>query len=169
MHEILDPKKISTRKQGSVLTRLWRTILKETGAIANIEYLIDELVKKSGSMKSQKSLTKAQVKKNVVASDMTWSAFNQLIFGLLRVRKVRIDITLQYYNGTTTTHHTVYDDISSGMIDTADEEKKIGIELHHNNGATTQHIVYDKSNNNIVYTSEEKNKEIEVENKKEEK
>ena len=123
MKNSLDPKKINSRKQGSVLSVLWRKIVTENHMQNNILHMIDLYAKNSaGSMKMQKRKTKSSLTKNIIAEDMTWNIFTDLMFNFLKIRKIRLDITLQFHSGNESMHHVVFD---NGIMELEDDDEEL--------------------------------------------
>jgi len=102
---------LDNNREGSILVKLWRNILKETNLINAIEYLVDRYTNKSNaSIKMVKKKTKSSLIKNVSATDMTWKTFVDLIFNVLNVKKMTISVKLQYPNGKESIHSVVVED-----------------------------------------------------------
>ena len=103
--------KVTSKNVSSVLGRLFRQILKETGLINSIDSLVDryeaesELEAKSLGIKPKK---RSQIVTQIASEGMSWKIFMDSITNLLRVKKVTICIKLDHGNGRVTIHELPY-------------------------------------------------------------
>lgn len=96
---------------GSVLSRLFRKITKETGLNNIMDILIENYEKNS-------SKEKGQISTAVLSEEMTWKSFCDNITNLLRIPKFVLTIELHHANSKITIHSvtaTANNVISGGM------------------------------------------------------
>ena len=107
MSKIVIPEIVS-QKEGGVLAKLWKKIVKDDGHTNGIEYLTNKYLERANEIvnrvQNMKKKTKSSLVKYITADDMTWKTFLDLLFNLLRVVKVEIIVKITYADGSTTFH-----------------------------------------------------------------
>ena len=100
------------KTEGSILTNIWRGLLKELDlvSVSKIYRLIDVYMTRhkandKGSI-SIRSKNRTSITNDMSADAITWKTFLNLIFNVLRVKKMDITITIHHENKTTTTYST---------------------------------------------------------------
>ena len=104
MDKKISSKKITNRKEGAVLSKLWFKILEETDLINAIVPLINRYTNKANSMKAVKTKTKSSLTKNIYSHDMTWRVFLDLMFNFINVKKMEFSVKVTHPNGDVTLH-----------------------------------------------------------------
>jgi len=89
---------VSNSKENSILGKLFHRILMELNLINKIEFLINRYIKNANDkdIKIQKRKTRSSLINNITANEITWKTFIDLTFNLLRVRKLKVMITLTH-------------------------------------------------------------------------
>lgn len=103
----LDPDKLSSRKEGAVLVKLWRIIIRDNNYTYAIPRMVTRYINKNtkhNAMSSVKMKTKSSLKKDILSSEMTWKTFVSLIFDFLRVKDMVISIKLIHASGDESVH-----------------------------------------------------------------
>lgn len=121
LKELNEP--IHNSKESAVLSKLFRVVLKELNLLNKVEYYIDRYIRNANKndLAVQKRKTRSSLSKNIVADEMTWKTFSDLIFNLLRVKKCRITIELFHINNTKSVHSV---NMVKDVDDTFKEEKE---------------------------------------------
>lgn len=88
--------KIKSKDMGSLLSKLFRQIIKETGLINKIGELRDRYVESSKLTEHSKEKTPSQVNTMIGSEQMSWKTFIDLTVNLLRVKKITIIIKLDH-------------------------------------------------------------------------
>lgn len=90
--------KIMSRDVGSILSKLFRKIITETGEINRAEALLDTYLKNSVDETTGKKKDKSAAITAVVSEYMTWKTFMDLITNYLKVKKITIIVKLDHGN-----------------------------------------------------------------------
>ncbi len=88
--------KIKSKDMGSLLSKLFRQIITETGLINKISELRDRYVDSSELTEHVKKKTPSQVNAMIASEQMSWKTFIDLTVNLLRVKKITIIIKLDH-------------------------------------------------------------------------
>lgn len=104
-------KRITSTKENSVLARLWRKILMETGIAYKVPFLLNNYTRKSDEKRSNanKRKTRSSLKGDLIAEELTWKSFSNLVFNLLSVKSIKVTIDLTHVNNSVTTHSITVD------------------------------------------------------------
>jgi len=87
--------------ENGLLTKLFRDILFETGAVNELRYKINRYINAGGVLTKGSLLSKIQHK------EMTWYTFVMLLFNILKIKKMTLKITLEHASGIETVHTLV--------------------------------------------------------------
>lgn len=87
--ETLLSRKILSRDVGSILSKLFRKIMEETGAINQATALMDPYLINSGKEKSA-------AKTSISAEFMSWKGFIDLLTNYLKIRKIVFSVKLDH-------------------------------------------------------------------------
>jgi len=90
-------KEPSTSADG-VLTRLFRKIIIDRGLAKNLMFLIDKYKREGGER------AKSSIVTTILNPEMTWKYFVFLIFEILKVKRMRIKIELEWPTGEISEH-----------------------------------------------------------------
>jgi len=121
--------KVMSKSVSSVLGRLFRQILKETGLIHSIDSFVDRYeaeTKLEAERLGIKPKNRSQIVTQIASEGMSWKIFMDSITNLLRVKKVTICIKLDHGNNKITIHELPYraiGDDSMPVDDILKEEK----------------------------------------------
>lgn len=121
---------INNNKEGALLSKLFRKIVTELSLINRIHFLIDRYTKVAvgSDVKAVKRKTRSSLVNNIVADEMTWKTFMDLMFNLLRVKKCKFTVELTHQNGVVSKHDLmVVKDTSTDDKDDSKDEKNDGI------------------------------------------
>lgn len=98
----------TSKTESGVLAKLWRSILRENGYAPALGPLVEryltsqeEMTKRIPSLKKK---NKSTLVSNITSTEMTIKTFLDLVFNLLRVRKLDISVKLTFHNGKETVH-----------------------------------------------------------------
>lgn len=87
--------KIMSRDVGSILSKLFRKIVQETGEINQAEALLDTYLTNSVD-ESGKKKDKSAAVTAIVSEQMSWKVFMDLITNYLKVKKITIVVKLDH-------------------------------------------------------------------------
>ena len=90
--------KIMSRDVGSILSKLFRKIITETGEVNRAEALLNTYLANSVDEKTGKKKDKSAAITSVVSECMTWKTFMDLITNYLKVKKITIVVKLDHGN-----------------------------------------------------------------------
>lgn len=100
----------TSKTESGVLAKLWRSILRDNGYIPALGPLVDRYLQSQEEMTkripSLKKKNKSTLVTNITSAEMTVKTFLDLIFNLLRVKRLDISIKLTFHNGKETIHST---------------------------------------------------------------
>ena len=88
--------KIKSKDMGSLLSKLFRQMITETGLINKIGELRDRYVESSELTEHAKKKTPSQVNTMIGSEQMSWKTFIDLTVNLLRVKKITVVIKLDH-------------------------------------------------------------------------
>lgn len=100
---------ILNNKDSALLSKLFRNIIKDRSMLFQMETKVDEYILNAhkDDIRVVKSLTKTQINNKILDEEMTWKNFIDLIFNVLRFRKLRLVVELTDQKGNTTMHEIV--------------------------------------------------------------
>lgn len=100
-------KPVSSNESG-VLAKLWRKILKENNFMPALDLLVKRYLDTNdilkGRNKNHKNKTRSTIIANIAATEMTFKTFLDLVFNLLRAKRLDISIKVTMQSGKTSTH-----------------------------------------------------------------
>lgn len=88
--------KIMSRDVGSILSKLFRKIIAETGEVNQADALLDTYLKNSTDPETGKKKDKSAAITAMVSEFMTWRVFMDLITNYLKIRKITILVKLEH-------------------------------------------------------------------------
>lgn len=102
-------KPILNNKDSALLSKLFRSIIKDRGMLFQMETKVDEYILNAhkDDIRVVKGMTKTQINNKMLDEEMTWKNFIDLIFNVLRFRKLRLVVELTDQKGNTTMHEIV--------------------------------------------------------------
>ena len=113
-----------TRGIGGVLARLWRTIMLDLNISPNrFETLLSEFImnaRRQSDNRIAKLFTRGNIRREFERPTMTFKVFMKGL-KLIKVKKVRIAVELEFNSGRKTLHQTSVD-LGGNVIDTEDGE-----------------------------------------------
>lgn len=111
----------STNESG-ILTRLWRKIIKDNNLTSYLPMLVDQYVNethmlddqdtnkaKDPATKALKRKSKSTMINNITANEMTFKTFMDLVFNLLKVKRITLSVKITFNNGDENVHSVVID------------------------------------------------------------
>ena len=81
-----------------ILTRMFRKIIFDTGLARSLMYFIDKYKAEGGGR------AKTSIVKTITSPEMTWKYFIFLLFEVLRAKKLKIRLEIEWPNDTITEH-----------------------------------------------------------------
>ena len=122
------------KTEGGILVRLWRNILVESNMIHGINTMVTRYINAGkNSIAAKNSKTKSSIEKNISSDNMSWRIFVDLLFNVLKVKRMHITITLTFPNGTSTVNHLVVDN-----EDVVVDDEKESEDVRHDNKKTNE-------------------------------
>jgi len=102
---ILKRDSIST-EEGAVLTNLWRRVLRGRNMIPYRKQIITSYVSNKGNLAfgEKKPKKKSTIENNFFSESMSWRVFLDLMFNVLRVKKIRIRFDLKHSDNSESSH-----------------------------------------------------------------
>lgn len=101
------------KTEGGVLTKLWRSILRENNLLPKLDLLVSRYVRKTDQMSDRVQAVKRKHKftliKNITDDEITFKTFLDLLFNFLEVIQVDITISLKFANGEKSVHNILVD------------------------------------------------------------
>ena len=117
-------KDITSNTPGSLLGRLWRSILSGTG-YGNRLYSLVLMSISSNISNTQRRKDKNQIMNNVQQEDMTWKLFLSLLQDVIKVKRVKFRIDLVLPDNTKSTHTVEWSNVSGYTINNDEEVEDV--------------------------------------------
>lgn len=132
-----DLDKPCSNNEAGVLAALWRKVLNDLGInhLARLSVFIDKYLQKTdplnGEVANLRRKNKSTVNKNIVATEMTFKTFMDLMLNLLNVVKIDISVKIYFPNG----EHSVHTITVSNTKDKPEQTKEdSSVESKEDNG-----------------------------------
>lgn len=95
---------ITSTSEGAKLAKLWRIIVRDLNIAKNVEYLVTRYADQGKQNSAIKRKTKSSMMKNITDEAITWKTFLDIMFNVLRVKKMTITVSLEHESGSKTLH-----------------------------------------------------------------
>ncbi len=93
------------KTEGGLLSILWRKILVDLNMTNRIPAMIYRYVNDVNTSSLQvKKKSKSSITNDIISENMTWKVFINLLISILKVKKIRFTVTLEFNNGTKSNH-----------------------------------------------------------------
>lgn len=115
--------KITSRDVGSILSKLFRKIVQDTGEINQANALLESYLNNSIDEKTGKKRDKSAAVTSIVSEFMSWKTFMDLITNYLKVKKITIIVKLDQGKDRNGNPVITMHEISAGAVGLADETK----------------------------------------------
>lgn len=102
---------IHNNKEAAVLAKLFRRINMDLNTTGKMEHLIDRYIKYANNKNISllKKKTRSSLCNSIVSEEMSWRTFMDLVFNLLRVKRMKISITFLHADDTESFHSMKFD------------------------------------------------------------
>lgn len=107
LHDLSKP--INNNKDTALLSKLFRTIVNEKNFLFKMCSKVDDYLAAAHTddIRVMKRETRTQIYNDMLAEEMTWRKFVNLIFNVLRFRKLRLIVELTDTKGEVSMHEIV--------------------------------------------------------------
>lgn len=119
-------KPVSNNESG-VLAKLWRKIITENNYLPALDLLVRRYMEENdiaaGRIKNVKRKTKTTVVSNITATEMTFKTFLDLVFNLLKAKRLDISIKVTLHSGKESIHSISIQNVDISKVDKSEEEE----------------------------------------------
>lgn len=97
-----------SKNESGILAKLWRKILIDNNFLPALDLLVKRYIERNdilaGRVTNFKKKNKSTITTNITAPEMTFKTFLDLVFNLLRAKRLDISIKVTFHSGKETVH-----------------------------------------------------------------